>query len=57
MSVSARRCCVPVAVSNMGGPPDTITDGPPAHPISLPLGVSKQVSAADVYQASGPEWV
>ena len=34
-----------------------ITGGPPARPICLPFGVSRQVSPAWVYQASGPACV
>src|SRR5882672_10117332 len=39
----------------MGGPPGTMTLDPPARPTILPSGVSRHVSPANVYQASGPE--
>jgi hypothetical protein len=50
------RWTVPVAVRCIGGPPGTIMWFP-TLPTCLPSGVSKQVSPASVYQASGPEWV
>lgn len=55
MSTKARRCSVPVAVRCIDRPVGTITAGPPALPsCTLPSDVSKQVSPASVYQASGP---
>ena len=37
MRTSARRCSVPVAVRCIGGPPGTITGGPPARPTNFPI--------------------
>jgi hypothetical protein len=55
MRTTARRSSLPLAVSSIGRPPGTMTCSPPARPTMVPAGVSKQVSPASVYQASGPE--
>ena len=57
MSTKARRCSIPVAVRCIGGPPGTITGGPPARPTCLPLRASPAGLPCSVYQALWPACV